>query len=236
MSERFGINHPPVTATKEATEILRKLLIGTSFTYSGRVFQYNEPRPLKVVPKKFTPIYYGAMKPKMIRMACDLGDGLLISRRGGSSPRYVKQVLDLVWTIRGEQSKSNHNKPAFSVRSFLESSIDDVRERAVNNMRHVFATYTLPLMPREVLEKTGCDWGEIQSIVDRLRLGNANLESLITEELIGKLSMTGTPRDCIDKLIQFDGSGLETPILYLHGPDPEKSLRLAGEEILPQFS
>ena len=94
--------------------------------------------------RKQLPIYIGALQPRMIRLAAEVGDGLLISRRGGNSPKYVKEVLRLVEQER-RRSRKLKGRP-FSICSFVESSIDTDREKALKIIRRVLASYTIPSM------------------------------------------------------------------------------------------
>src|SRR5688572_5078234 len=103
MLESFDLTIPQVTGMREAIDIVRRLLAGERFTHDGRVFTYRTPRPLAVRSSYHTPVVLGAMGPKMIRLAAEVADGLMISRRGGSSPRYVRSVLDAVAAVPGRR-------------------------------------------------------------------------------------------------------------------------------------
>jgi 5,10-methylenetetrahydromethanopterin reductase len=228
----WGLDVSQLAGMREAVEVLRNLLKGRPFTYEGSVFRYESPSSLRLpMGKQPPPIYLGALQPRMIRLAAEVGDGLLISRRGGSSPRYVKEVLRLVEQERRRSRK--HKGGPFSVCSFVESSIDTDRERAVKTIRRVLASYTIPSMPATVLRNTGVGLEEVRGIRDARGRRPGDLASSVSREVVRELSMTGTPQDCLEKLESLADTGLEVPILYLHGPSIDKALDLAGTDILP---
>ena len=219
---------------REAVEVLRRLLGGRPFTYEGSVFRYQSPSSLRLPMRKQPPIYLGALQPRMVRLAAEVADGLLISRRGGSSPRYVKGVLRLVEQER-RRTGARKGTP-FSICSFVESSIDTDREKAVGAIRRVLASYTIPSMPVAVLRNTEVRLEEVRGIRDHRGRSPGDLASSVSRDTVRKLSMTGTPQDCLEKLESLADIGLEVPILYLHGPSIDKALDLAGTEILPHVA
>jgi 5,10-methylenetetrahydromethanopterin reductase len=222
--ESFGLAVPQRTGMQEAVEIIRRLLRGERFTYAGRVFAYRTPRPLGAPLAERLPIALGALGPRMIRLAAEVADELLISRRGGSSPRYVEHVARLVAGVRGPRDRDR----GFTVRCFFETALDTDRARALATMRGVFATYTLPLLPRDVLDFTEVGWHEVEPILGALGRGEPDAEARISESLVERLAVVGTPDEVLRRLGPFADLGVDAPILYLHGNDPVRALELAG--------
>ncbi|MDA4131019.1 MAG: LLM class flavin-dependent oxidoreductase [Thaumarchaeota archaeon] len=221
----MGLHVSQLRGLRESVEILRRLFKGERFVYSGEVFRIEKPTALEVALKSFPPIYLGALMPKMIELAAEIADGLLISRRGGSSPRYVKEVIRLVKKVRRRASHPEH----FSIRAFIETSIDEDREKAFQLSRKVLGSYTIPLMPRPVLNQTEF-WEDVRLIAGSREVS----EKMIDEGIIRGFSMSGNPSDCLEKLETFSETGLEVPIFYFHGPSADKALELAGKQILPK--
>ncbi|MDA4112837.1 MAG: hypothetical protein OK474_02205 [Thaumarchaeota archaeon] len=89
-------------------------------------------------------------------------------------------------------------------------------------------------MPTAVLRNTGVGLEEVRGIRDARDRRPGGLASSVSMDVVGELSMTGTPQDCLEKLQSLADTGLEVPILYLNGPFIEKALDLAGTDILPQ--
>jgi alkanesulfonate monooxygenase SsuD/methylene tetrahydromethanopterin reductase-like flavin-dependent oxidoreductase (luciferase family) len=161
----------------------------------------------------------------MIRLAAEVADGLLISRRGGSSPRYVRGVLNAVAAVPGKRD-------GFRVRCFFETAVDTDRRVALDAMRRVFTSYSLPHLHRGVLEATEVAWSEIEPLVAAVRGGDPEVGARIPESVLDRLSVVGTPEECLRKLAAFEGLAIDAPILYLHGHDPRRALALAAQ-LLP---
>lgn len=77
---------------------------------------------------------------------------------------------------------------------------------------------------------------EVRSIRDAKGRDPGGLASSVSWDVVRKLSMTATPKDCSEKLESLADIGLEVPILYLHGPSIGRAIDLAGTEILPQIT
>jgi hypothetical protein len=87
-----------------------------------------------------------------------------------------------------------------------------------------------------VLRNTEVRLEEVRSVRDAKDRRPGDLASSVSRDVVHKLTMTGTPQDCLEKLESLVDTGLEVPILYLHGPSIDKALDLAGTEILPQIT
>jgi 5,10-methylenetetrahydromethanopterin reductase len=222
--QSFGLAIPELTGMREALELVRRLLNGERFTYAGRVFTYRTARPFGAPLPAVLPVVLGALGPRMIRLAAEAADGLLISRRGGSSPRYVDSVVRAVTQVRGPRERD----AAFTIRCFFETAIAEDRPVALATMRQVFATYTLPLMPRSVLALTEVEWREVEPILAALGRGEPDVATRIPESVLERLAVVGTPEEVVRRLTRFAGRGLDAPILYLHGSDPARALELSG--------
>lgn len=223
----MGIKVSQLEGLKDAVEIMRRLLKGDQFLYPGKVFRLVTSSSLEVTPSSAPPIYIGALMPRMIELAAEIADGLLISRRGGSSPRYVEEVTKQVRQVRQMKQISGQ----FVVRSFIESSIDNDGEKARQTARKFLASYTIRFAPRAVVEKAGFKYEDVAAMLE----SNRSPEEMISEEMIQEFSMSGTPKECLKKLKTFEWTRLDVPILYIHGPSSEKALELAGTEILPEM-
>ncbi len=76
--ERIGISwEKPLKRMREAVEIIRQLTEGKAVKYDGEIFKFNGAK-LGFKPGSI-PIYIGAQGPKMLQLAAELGDGVLIN-------------------------------------------------------------------------------------------------------------------------------------------------------------
>jgi len=58
----------------------------------------------------------------------------------------------------------------------------------------------------------------------------------VTDSMVEKLAITGTPEDCVKKLEEYIDTGLKVPIAYdILGPDRRKAIISISKEIVPQL-
>jgi len=69
--------HKPLATTRESILTIRRLLQGERVPLDGTVLQWTDEAYLRFPAPRVTPIYVGAMGPKMLTMAGELADGVL---------------------------------------------------------------------------------------------------------------------------------------------------------------
>ena len=79
----------PVRMVRETVETVRRLLRGEKVTYRGKALSLSNVR-LMFKPKRVYPIHIGARGPKMLRLAGEIGDGVLVD---ASNPLEAKMAL-----------------------------------------------------------------------------------------------------------------------------------------------
>lgn len=67
----------PLAAMRETVLAVRGLLAGERVALAGRFLRWGEEAYLRFAPPRVTPIYLGAMGPKMLALAGELADGVL---------------------------------------------------------------------------------------------------------------------------------------------------------------
>lgn len=67
----------PLAAMRETVLAVRGLLVGERVALAGRFLRWGEEAYLRFAPPRVTPIYLGAMGPKMLALAGELADGVL---------------------------------------------------------------------------------------------------------------------------------------------------------------
>ena len=80
----------PISWLREYVDILRRLLKGDSVDYQGEMFQLNGPK-MGFAPSTPIPMYVTAVRPRMLQLAGEIGDGVLLS--GGCSPAYITRCI-----------------------------------------------------------------------------------------------------------------------------------------------
>src|SRR5918993_5612649 len=100
-----GIESPrPLKTMREYVDILRRLLKGDSVDYKGEMFRLNGPK-MGFVPSTPIPMYVTAVRSRMLQLAGEIGDGVLLS--GGCSPAYTARCIAEIRTGAAKAGKSH---------------------------------------------------------------------------------------------------------------------------------
>jgi len=169
----------------------------------------------------------------MLDLAGKVADGLVLTRRGSFSVEYAKYAIERVV----KSAKSHKRDPSkIDFLAFFETCISENENSAIQFAKRILGTYTIPQTPSFVSSLAGIQDGEIMAVKERYLHGDfAGAIEAVTDEMVAKFAVAGTPSQCLEKLAKFTETGLKTPILYIHGPDKKIAAKLATEQIVPKL-
>ena len=230
----YGLETRPVRTMRDTFRIVRGLLSNESsqFSYNGEAFSLKTAQKRLNMPS--VPIYLGAIGPRMLDLAGEVADGLVMTRRGSFSVEYVKYAIERVV----KSAKSHKRDPSkIDFLAFFETCISENENTAVQFAKKILGAYTIPKTPSFVLNLAGIKEEEIMAVKGRYLKGDiAGAIDAVTDEMVDKFAVAGTPSQCLEKLVGFTKTGLKTPILYIHGPEKKIAAELAAERIVPKLT
>ena len=207
-----GIESPhPLKTMREYVEILRRYLKGETIDFKGEIFQVNGAK-MGFFPERPVPMYLTAVRPRMLQLGGEIGDGVLLS--GGCSPGYIAQCLV---EINKGAAKGGKSLSQCDVAGFVTASVSNDRREAMEANK-LFLAYIF----RNVHH------------AENIRLGGGNVDQeglaaavakrdwdaakkFITDDIVLAHSVAGTPAQCRDQLESFIRGGLNLPILLPTG-------------------
>jgi 5,10-methylenetetrahydromethanopterin reductase len=221
LAQNVGINRrKPLTAMRETVEVLRRLLNMERVTFHGE-FHHVDGIELDVVhgrrePRR-VPIMIGATGDKMMEMTGEIADGCVMNYC--VPPEYNDNALELLdaGARRAGRSLDDLDRPQLVV-----CSVDYDHERAIDTTRELLTQY-LAQQPH-IARASGVSMdvvAEIQSILgwpatkEQIRMA----KHLVPEELIYKITASGTPEEARAKVEEYRKHGCTCPILYPVGGD-----------------
>jgi 5,10-methylenetetrahydromethanopterin reductase len=230
----YGLETRPLHAMRDTFRIVKGLLADapSEFSYDGDEFSLKTPQKRLRVPH--APIYFGGIGPRMLDLAGEVADGLVMTRRGSFSVDYVKYAIERVV----ESAKRYNRDPSkIDLLAFFETCISENENAAVQFAKRIIGTYTIPNTPNFVLDLAGIREHEIMAVKERYLTGDTvGAIDAVTDEMVDKFAVAGTPSQCLEKLLGFAKTGLKTPILYIHGPEKKIAAELAAERIVPKLT
>ncbi len=221
LAKNVGIDRrKPLLAMRETVELLRRLLKLERVTFHGE-FHWVDGIELDVVhgrrePRQ-VPILIGATGLQMMELAGEIADGVVLNYC--VPPEYNDDALEHV--ERGARQAGRRlqdlDRPQLVV-----CSVDPDRERALDTSRELLTQY-LAQQPH-IAKASGVApqvVAEIQSILGWPATHEQiqQAKHLVPDELITRITASGTPEEARAKVQQYLDHGATTPILYPVGGD-----------------
>ena len=221
LASKVGINRTrPLQAMREYVEVVRRLLAMERVTFHGE-FVDVEDIELDIVhgdrsPKR-VPIYIGATGMKMMELAGEIADGVVLNYMVG--PPYNRRALEAlaVGVKRAGRTIDDIDRPQLVV-----CSLDQDRDLALDRARELLTQY-LGQQPH-IMKASGVDPGLIEEI-GKVMTWPAGPEEihramkLVPDEAVQMISASGTPEECVAKVREYVEAGCTCPILYPLGDD-----------------
>lgn len=218
---------------KESIEIVKGMLGGSQFQYSGSRFKIASPGSrLELEPCGKLPVYVGATGPEMLRLAGQYADGVLFNYP--CTPGFIRYAMPI---IEEGLSRAGRKLADFDVAAYLLISVDNDEKAALNAAKR-FVAQKLPTRHSDMLRHAGVTAAEIGAVRESIeKLGLMKAAALIDENIVRKVTIAGTPDQVVQGLTRFLGTGLKLPIAWeIIGPDRRRSLDLLARAVLPKLA
>jgi len=216
LARNVGINrHKPLTAMRETVIVLRKLLNMERVTFHGE-FIHVDGIELDVVhgrrEPRNVPIMIGATGPKMMKMTGEIADGVVMNYC--VPPEYNDHMLEL---LDEGLKKSGRTLDDLDRPQLIVCSVDNDEETAIDRTRGLLTQY---LAQQPHIAKASGVSKEIVSQIQSILGWPATKEQiqkakhLVPEELIHRITASGTPEQAKKKVQEYIDHGCTCPILY----------------------
>jgi 5,10-methylenetetrahydromethanopterin reductase len=221
LAKNVGIDRKkPLKAMRETIEVLRRLLNMERVTFHGE-FHHVDGIELDVVhgrkePRNI-PIMIGATGNKMMQLTGEIADGAVLNYC--VPPEYNIRALEL---LEAGAQKSGRTLDEIDRPQLVVCSVDEDREKAIDTTRGLLTQY-LAQQPHiakasevspEVIEQIQSilGWPATKEQIDQAK-------HLVPEDLIHRITASGTPDEARAKVEEYRKNGCTCPILYPVGGD-----------------
>src|SRR5512132_3381093 len=216
---------------RDAVEIVRGVLAGGEFEYSGSTWSASVPAldGAAETPREVPPVYVAATAPKMQALAGEIADGCLTpSITTPAFVRYtrdnVKADIDIGCTIVASVHPTDR-----------ETGRDGAREIAGMYLANKFQN--IKGAADTLLELAGIEREELAPVAEAMeRGGRLAAKAEVSDSLLDRCKpIAGTPADCIAAIEEYREAGCTHVMLELWGDRRHDQIRLFGESVLPYF-
>jgi 5,10-methylenetetrahydromethanopterin reductase len=206
-------------------EAVRRLLRGEPVTYAGEVFRLRDSR-LHFPPARAVPIYVAAMGPRMLEVAGEIGDGVVLS--AALAPAYIRRSLE---RVRAGASRAGREPKQVAVAGFVLASVSRDGVAARRAARRMLAYLFRNRFVAESLALSG-------SRIDRQAAADAAARGdwetavrLVPDDEVTRYAVAGTLDECRGQLGAFREAGLDEVVLLAFGDLEARRLavELAGD-------
>lgn len=224
----------PLATCKEAIQTIRSLLRGESVDYHGKTIKLKRAM-LDFKPRRDIPIYLAATGPKMLQLAGEVADGVIINV--GVSQGCLDFALE---KIRLGSEKGNRDFRTLDLVCWVHScSIFDDGEVAKEAVKPAVAEEVAWFVETPVLFKlTGISIDDARRIRKRYYENGAAAAKLVTSDMVEKFAIAGTSEDCVRKIKALTDIGINQVLLWQQkavGQDIKHVMRIVAKEIIPKF-
>jgi 5,10-methylenetetrahydromethanopterin reductase len=221
LAKNVGINRQkPLAAMKETVQILKRLLAMERVTFHGE-FLHVDGIELDVVhgrkEPRHVPIYIGATGDMMMEMTGEIAEGVVLNYC--VPPEYNDKALELLITGAKKAGKrlEDIDRPQLIV-----CSVDNDHDKAIDTSRELLTQY-LAQQPH-IAKASGVSMDIVEKIQSILGWPATHeqiqrAKHLVPEELILKITASGTPDEARTKVQEYINNGCTCPILYPVGGD-----------------
>lgn len=208
----------PLATIRETVDVARALWRDGEVAYQGDTLAL-EGFDLWFPPQRpQIPIYLGALNPKMLRLAGEIADGIILTRA------TLDHVRSAIVDVERGRDDAGRVPGAIEIAALLQCAIAPDGMAARDRLRPGLAMYAARFPRyRAVMERAG-----FAEEVVRLREAWANLgpdaaAALVSDGLVDAISLAGSADDVRAKLSTYREAGVDLPIVSL-AVDPANPL------------
>lgn len=228
ISERgYGVPfREPVPAVSEFVEIVRRAMAGETVRFSGRVFQVAD-FALESPPGRIVPIYVAALGSRMLKLAGEIGDGVLLNWTPAARAPVAVEAVRRAAATRGRAA-------ALQVACYVRVCITDRPGPAREALRRLIAFYASFPAYRAMWRQSG-----FAEEMARVEAAGSEMETVVravSDRMVDALGLIGDPAAVHSGLQGFRDAGVDLPIVYPFAAGPsEQAYRDTIEGLAPRW-
>ncbi len=207
----------PVTLLRETVEVLRAIFRGEKVIYAGKMVRINGFR-LDVAIDMPPPIYIGAQGEQMLRLAGEIGDGVIVNF---ITPETLPAMLE---HVRAGMRTAGKDPSTLDVACRIIIAVDEDEATVRALFRRSLTAYVTVPQYNKFFREIGYA-KEAQIAFDAWHAGDRRkaLES-IPDEMVERIFVFGTPQQCRRRLADYERAGITTSELQFasFAPTPDE--------------
>jgi 5,10-methylenetetrahydromethanopterin reductase len=197
----------PVSRMKEYIECLRLMTNGEKVNYDGHFFKVNNFKILHQPQRTHIPIFMAAINKRMISLASQLSDGVLL---------FLRPLEELKKTS-AQLKQATEGKSFEIASSFICALSNKEPEKARARAAKTLAFYVaVGRYYSNFLSQNGFK-GEVEQIIEGYNKGGTDAAAkFVSDKMLNALVICGNCEDCKKSLARFLSTDITLPIMQLN--------------------
>lgn len=238
----------PISMVKETVHCIKRLLEGKTIYYqdypvlsSFYQLRGNASMRLRFSPKAPILFYSGGNGPKIMRIAGQLMDGVLI---GGFFIPLVRsgklqRLLEAAELGKSESKRQTNLRKVCEINISVSNDYERARIFPKRYIAHMLLVLDALSFSDAEFNALGIDPEAVRKIKAAFGAGGTieDVAPMITDAMVDVGFIAGTPRDCMKKLEEMcsyaQAYGFNQICLAKLGPDYEEAITILAQEMLP---
>ena len=206
----------PLARVRETVTLVRHMLSGERSSFKGKTVR-SEGFRLMAVPPEPVPIYVGALKPKMLRVAGEVGDGAIVNLFPAEAMPRMREA------IAEGAAKAGKDGSNVEVVCRFQTCVTDRPEKIRALMRRGMAGYFTTSVYNAFAEWCGFEREAREMREAWAKRDREATEKAFTDEMIDAITLIGDEKHCRDRIERFVANGVTTVCIHPFIPDPEEA-------------
>ena len=196
----------PLARVRETVAIVRAALAGGKTEFAGRTVRSHGLR-LGYLPKRPVPIYLAALRERMLELAGEIGDGLVVNLFPVTA---MPRILD---AYRRGAARAGRDARSDEVVCRFQVAVTDDVPAARNLIRLAFAGYVAQPVYNAYFRWCGFEEEAAGVAAAFARGDRAASSAAMTDALIDRIAILGSAESCREQIAGFVTAGVTTPVI-----------------------
>jgi probable F420-dependent oxidoreductase len=219
----------PLARLREAIGIIRKALAGERVTQDSGCYPVRNLRLALTTGQERIPIYVAGLNPRMLQLAGELADGVILNWIGED------QVSWALGHLQAGAAKGGRSLKDLVVACDIRVCVTDDVNAAKRWLRRELTGYAIVEAYQQYFRRLGFV-RETDAITAKWQAGDRQgAVEEISDEMVQALAVFGSATYCRARLAKFVAAGVDLPIMFPFAPEADyhASIHRSLEELGP---
>jgi alkanesulfonate monooxygenase SsuD/methylene tetrahydromethanopterin reductase-like flavin-dependent oxidoreductase (luciferase family) len=204
-----------VAQLREAVQVIRAVLSGERVTFEGEFYRIRNFRLTLPLPPRPVRLYLGALGPKMLELAGEVADGVLLN---WLAPETVERSLP---HLEQGARRAGRSLADFEIAAFVRTCVTDDAEAARRWLARDITGYAIVDAYARFFSASGYA-EEVEAINRAWKAGDrAGAVTQVSARFLAGLGNIGAAEACRQRIAEFAKAGLTMPVVFPFSPDSD---------------